>query len=46
MSNVIYVELSTEDRGTVYFKEDGGRFLEAQTLKICVESAYSIRLTW
>ena len=47
MSDVVFIELSEEgDNSPVSYKEDGGRFLETQTIKLSVDTKYIVRLTW
>ena len=47
MSGVVLLELLSESgENCVYFKEDGGRFTQTQTLKLAVNTAYLIRVSW
>ena len=47
MSNVLFIEISEEENNSsVSYKEDGGRFTESQTIKLCVDTKYSIRISW
>ena len=46
MSSVVYIEITEEDSSPISYKEDGGRFDETQTIKLCVDTKYNIRVTW
>ncbi|XP_063693864.1 uncharacterized protein LOC134825566 [Bolinopsis microptera] len=48
MSNVLFIEISVEEDGgnsAVSYKEDGGRFAETQTIKLSVDTKYSVRIS-
>ena len=44
MNYVVQIELERENGMPLCFKEDGGRFIEPQTLKMCVDTSYRIRV--